>query len=94
MAQFDPAMRRETLVFQRLGIMNRQGKPCLKRAGYLWVEYDGVPDRYLEPLSWNADGHTSALGFWMRSPETEGCVAGFEYVDANNILDLHRFDRY
>lgn len=49
MAQYDPAMRKETLLFQEVG---RQGRntPVYKQLPYVLVSYDGDPVQVLEPL--------------------------------------------
>ena len=50
MAQFDPALRRETWCFQRLGT-DPGGRPILRRMGFNLVSYDNSPDQVIEPVN-------------------------------------------
>ncbi|HYE89034.1 MAG TPA: hypothetical protein VEA16_21940 [Vicinamibacterales bacterium] len=47
MAQFDPSLRRETWLFQELFAEN--GRKVYRRLGFNLVQYDGDPEKYIEP---------------------------------------------
>ena len=97
MANYDPALRRETWVFQRLTIRSHKnhGPRCFRRAGYKWVHYDGSPDRLLEPVN-AVPGFYGLLNGWSKpvNPEVDGtAIIGFEFTDTRYFNDgVHRFD--
>ncbi len=94
MAAFDPTQRRETWVFQRTGIKGRDGKPCLKRAEFIWVEYDDEPERLLEPRSHVEKFHDVDTFGNPVVPETDGTViAGFEFIDSAIVNEVIQFTR-
>lgn len=50
MAQFDPNLRREFWLLQKLGT-DPSGRPYYRRMQMNLVEYDGVPDKFIEPIN-------------------------------------------
>ncbi len=96
MAQYDPALRRVTKVFQRTRIEARNGKMCYKPAGFQYVEYDGSPDRELEPINMVERFHDIDNRFGNPVvPETDGTmIAGVEFIDSGIVNEVHRFDPF
>jgi hypothetical protein len=100
MANFDPLMRRETWCFQRNSAKTYDGKECMQLLPFKFVEYDGSPDRYIEPVNL-APYHKAALGsaapanmFEPVNPMVDGTVvSGFEIFDSVSTLfgGVHRF---
>jgi hypothetical protein len=93
MSGFDPLLRNETLCFQRTNRVNADGKPCMLLLPFKFVEYDGNPDRYLEPHNWSPFFHASfgAAGdtnIWNHvDPVTDGTIiARIEVFDSISEL--------
>lgn len=91
MANFDPAQRVETWLFQQIGV-DLQGKPVFKRLPYNLVSYDGSPDRVLEPT--NAEERVDVItGCTVLVPRTHvGQVGGMEYLKRH--FDAFALDDY
>lgn len=91
MAQYDPAMQRETWVLERSNVKTRanlDGRTCLKPAGYMWVSYDGSPDRVLVPRNHICAFHDTNTAN-RAVPETDGTlVDAVEFVDNSRIKAL------
>lgn len=82
MPAFDPATRRETRIYQEM--FTERGRKVYKELAYAYVEYDGDPARYLEPLPPSdfinvLDGSGDPI-----DPRVDGCgaIVGIEYVTA------------
>jgi hypothetical protein len=92
MAQFDPRLRRETWLFQRVGT-DPGDKPIYRRLGFNMVSYDNSPDRFIEPVSIGADG-VNAISPSVTTIDTiaqeAGAIAGIEYFDARPF-EVHSF---
>ncbi len=91
MANFDPAQRRETWVFQEA--FRENGKPVFVRMGFNLVEYDGDPEKYIEPRppSDTVD-LLSADEPYLVSPVTDGVglMKNAEYYNARPF-EVHSF---
>lgn len=83
MASFDPTLRREVWMFQKLGV-DTKDRPIYRRMGFNLVEYDGNPEMYIEPV--NAGGY----GVDLTNPN----VATTNNVtqEAGAIVDMRFFD--
>jgi hypothetical protein len=76
---FDPSTRRETWLFQKMGIDQVTGKPMYRRLGYNYVSYDGSPDKYLEPVVSELENYPGMNPNVSGEP---GIVVGFEFFDS------------
>lgn len=85
---FDKTTRRETRLLQEL-YRDGKGRPVYRMLNYAFVEYDGDPDRYLEPLPvlrYGPDERiTDAVG------DGAGLIVGFEYF-VGRPFEVHAFD--
>ena len=86
---FDPLLRRETLCLRRNSLKTGDGKPCMQLLPFKFVEYDGSPDRYLEPCNWSPNFHASfgaagSTNVWTPvDPVVDGTViSGIEIFDS------------
>src|SRR3990167_9086227 len=94
MAQFDPKLRLETWVLSEVSRDARQRK-TYRRLGFNLVEYDGNPDRYLEPrpASDRYDQWTDYKNMDLLDPTNDGRrVVDFEFSEGTNYQGVHRFD--
>jgi len=100
MAQYDPAMRRETWVFQEIGRDGRGPVWCL--ADYLFVSYDDDPKRWIEPWPNGEIMVTDGpKAFALIDPAKRGTdannqgglgrVVGFEFV-TSRPYEVHAFN--
>lgn len=80
MANYDPAKRVETWLFQRLGV-DDQKKPVYRRLKYNLVSYDGSPERVLEPLAPSSLADITGNGTVIDPMAHFGRVGGFEYFN-------------
>jgi len=91
MANFDPASRRETRIFKEL-FKDDRGRPVYQMMHYCYVEYDGSPDRYLEPLPVPRYGPDDKIN----QPTVTGLgqIVGIEYVTRrpSEVFALDDFD--
>lgn len=87
MANFDPALRRETWVFQKL--FDEKGRPVYRRMRFNFVEYDGSPDRYIEPVSMS--DFYDILSADVLQDDDRGRVVGFEFY-TGRPFEVHSFD--
>lgn len=90
MANFDPALRRETCVFQELFTEN--GRPVFRRLGFNFVQYDGDPEKYIEPRP------PSDLYELIDEPDIfdartqgVGLVVDFEFYRSRPFREFHNF---
>lgn len=94
MAQFDPLLRRETWCFQRTSQKNSAGKDCILGLPFKFVEYDGVPDRYLEPINMHPTLKGPLSNMSPVDPVVDGTtIAGIEVFDSISeaLRGLHEF---
>ena len=75
---FDPATRRTTRILME---SRENDKPVFRMAKYMFVSYDGDPDRYIEPVPQNVDG----TGF------ASEIIVGME-VFGRRPYEVHSFD--
>lgn len=82
MANFDPAMKRETWVFQSLRNANSK-KQTWKRLKFNLVRYDGDPVQYVQPVNLNELAGDSVVF----DPYTHGgIVEDFMFIDGTFSL--------
>lgn len=79
MAQFDPKLRRETRLLKLL-YRDERGRPVYRMLPYALVEYDGDPDRYLEPLSIPQYGPGDRMA--TEAVDGIGLIIGFEVYNS------------
>lgn len=82
MAGLDPNQRFETLVFVKVGDrQTAQGlKPVYKQLGWKYVEYDGNPNRFVEPIS-----IPNAAVLLNQNDAFSGNVIGWEVVEGRAL---------
>ena len=81
--KFDPATREETWMFQEVNRGNGQ-KPTWRRLKFNLVSYDGIPEKYIEPVSEGVHVAKTSGSSDVRllKPLTDhGRVADFEFVE-------------
>jgi len=91
MANFDPAMRRETWLFQELG-KDVGNKPIYRRMGFNLVSYDGSPDMVIEPVSaaYGVDLTNPSVATIDNVTQDAGAVVGFQTFQARPY-EVHAF---
>lgn len=87
---FESTTRRETRLMKEL--FRDRGRPVFQMLSYCLVEYEGDPDRYIEPLPDGGGRHISTTD-QMLNPLTLGLgqIVGFEYFTARPF-EVHAFD--
>lgn len=85
---FEPDTRIETWIFVRVGSA-RLRNPRYRRARFNYVEYDGNPDRYMEPVS--ACELADITGTVSAFNKHRGIIGRAEYYDQNPVAELHDF---
>lgn len=94
MANFDPAQRVETWLFQQIATDPLTNKPIYRRMKYNLVSYDGSPERVLEPV--NAEPMVDILtsGHVLAPQSHFGRVGGMEYFTArpNEVFGLDDYE--
>ena len=80
MAEFDPAMKAETWIFEIIG-KDAKGRTMYRRLPYNKVEYDGDPECVMEPVAGAGFKETSADLLTPKPGITEGYCIGFEIVN-------------
>jgi hypothetical protein len=75
---FDPDRRLERWQFQQVG--TQMGEPVYKRLRYNLVQYDDVPELYIEPVSMDEFGDTTE-SFQMRAQNAQQYprIGGFDF---------------
>ena len=94
MAQFDPKLRIETWVMQEVAKDAKQ-RPTFRRLGFNLVEYDGNPDRYIEPrpLADRYDPSLSTRDAKLLDPVNDGRrMVGIEIQTGQRHNEVHQFD--
>jgi len=94
MAQFDPAQRRETWVFREM--FTEHGRKVWKRAGFNFVEYDGSPERYIEPVNdfmFSVPVGEGGADASLIDPHVDGTgsVVGFEFINEQDWNGVQHF---
>lgn len=90
MASFDPLQKLETWVFQQVK-SDDQGRPVYRRCNYNYVQYDGNPDRFIEPRSLSERIDFLSCQIYTAKTDGGGPVVGFEYV-TSRPYEVHSFD--
>ena len=94
MDQFDPALRRETWLFQNIGNQNNQ--PVYRCLKYMLVSYDNDPVQVIEPWPMEDFLQIQNNSLNVVTPRSDGLgrVVGFQFFDRRpfEVLSLDDFD--
>lgn len=86
---FEPETRVETIILIKASGGGSHNRVLYRRARFSFVEYDGSPDRFIEPVSmselFDVTGVAGAFNKYR------GLVGGTERYDANPLSELHDF---
>jgi hypothetical protein len=86
---FDPDTRRETWLFQEM-YRDSGNRPVYRRLSYNLVEYDGDPDKYIEPVSMQSEDE---MPFDARTSGDPGAMVRFE-IYTSRPFELHSFNDF
>jgi hypothetical protein len=87
---FNPSTREVTVVLQPIGKTLVGEKPVYRKAGYQFVQYDGDPDRLMEPVNACATVDAIGEGAMYTTPTTVERIVGFEIVEGR-MSEVHAF---
>jgi hypothetical protein len=93
MAQFDPKLKRETWLFQKVRVKDSLNRQCLQLLPFRFVEYDEDPNRFIEPANHEEWGLNHARGFAPFVPMTDGAgvCASIETFERPPLAEVHEF---
>lgn len=92
MADFDPALKRRTMIMREVGKDPKTGKPLYQEAGYSFVSYDEGVDRYIEPLSNYRFISEQVANPDLRNVDNTGKVDSIEFYGPQP-LECQQFDQ-
>ncbi len=87
---FEPSTRVETLILLRTNGRAKGQQPRYRRARFSFVEYDGIPERYVEPNS--ASLVADLTGAVAATDRYRGIIDRVELFDETPpLIELHDF---